>query len=124
MAEEVCLIAGDAICRSDELAERGLGVRFIVQRLGQAEPAFAVRYDGTVRAYLNRCAHVPTELDWNHGDFFDADRRFLICGTHGAIYGPETGQCLGGRCAGKGLKPVRVIEREGLVYLAGDESNE
>ena len=26
-------------------------------------------------AYLNRCAHVPTELDWQPGEFLDADQR-------------------------------------------------
>ena len=124
MAEESCLSTGDAVCRSEELAECGLGVRFRVRHFGREEAAFAVRYQGAVRAYFNRCAHVPTELDWNHGDFFDSDRRFLICGTHGAIYAPDSGQCLGGRCAGKGLKPLLVVEREGFVYLAGEEVNE
>ena len=51
------------ICAAAELQERGRGVRFTVERYGRQEPAFVVRYDGQVRAYLNRCAHVPMELD-------------------------------------------------------------
>ena len=33
--------------------------------------AFALRFDGRVVAYLNRCAHVPTEMDWQPGEFLD-----------------------------------------------------
>jgi hypothetical protein len=32
---------------------------------------------GLVHAYLNRCGHVPTELDWNEGEFFDMQRVIL-----------------------------------------------
>lgn len=105
------------VCRSDQLIDGGQGVRFAVLRNGREEPAFAVRHQGRVRAYLNQCAHVPSELDWNEGEFFDAGGHYLICGTHGAIYSPETGQCLGGRCDGKGLKAVAVEERDGYVFL-------
>ena len=35
----------------------------------QPARAFALRFDGRVVAYLNRCAHVPTEMDWQPGQF-------------------------------------------------------
>ncbi len=110
-------IGGQVICRSDELQERGLGVRFELPWYGVASPAFAVRYNGKVHAYLNRCAHVPVQLDWQHGEFFDHSRLYLICATHGALYAPDSGRCMGGRCSGKGLQPLGVVERDGLVYL-------
>lgn len=105
------------ICASDLLEDGGKGVRFTVLMHGHEEAAFAVRYLGVVRAYLNRCAHVPIELDWMPGDFFSEDGRYLICGTHGALYAPDSGRCVGGRCNGKGLRPLRVEEKEGQVYL-------
>jgi nitrite reductase/ring-hydroxylating ferredoxin subunit len=105
------------ICASADLAESGRGVRFEVERGGRAEPAFVIRYRGRVHAYLNRCGHVPAELDWNEGEFFDAGGLYLICATHGALYDPETGACRGGRCAGRGLRPLPVREAEGNVYL-------
>lgn len=105
------------ICASDQLLDGGKGWRFTVQRYGREEPAFAIRYRGVVYAYLNRCAHVPTELDWNQGDFFDGDGLYLICGTHGALYAPESGRCVGGRCQGKGLLSLMVEENDGLIYL-------
>ena len=105
------------ICVASELAEQGKGVRFELIRYGQPQLAFVVRFDGQPRAFLNQCGHVPVELDWQEGEFFDDSRLYLICSTHGALYHPASGQCMGGRCAGRGLIPVPVVERDGHVYL-------
>ena len=78
--------------------------------------AFALRFEGRVVCYLNRCAHVPTEMDWQPGEFLDADRRFILCSMHGAIYEPTSGQCIGGPCRGERLMAIDVVERGGQVY--------
>ncbi|WP_300450382.1 Rieske 2Fe-2S domain-containing protein [Accumulibacter sp.] len=109
------------ICRAADLVDGGPGVRFAVQRSGLEEVAFAVRFRGRVAAYLNRCAHVPIELDWQPGEFFDDSGVYLICATHGALYSPEDGRCLGGRCNGRGLTPLPVEERDGEVYFIPGE---
>ena len=116
-------MAADArlICASDALVDGGPGFRFTVSRYGRDEPAFAVRFRGRVFAYFNRCGHVPVELDWQHNEFFDDSKLYLICATHGALYAPETGRCLGGRCNGKGLMPLPVIERDGAIYFTPTE---
>jgi nitrite reductase/ring-hydroxylating ferredoxin subunit len=105
------------ICHSADLQERAKGVRFSVERHGQPTPAFAVRYDGVVRAFLNRCAHVPIELDWVEGEFFDLSGLYLVCATHGATYLPDSGRCIRGPCAGRGLAPLRIAEVDGKVCL-------
>lgn len=105
------------ICATADLSESGDGVRFEVLLQGRAEPAFAIRWRGRVRAYLNRCGHVPVELDFQPGQFFDYAGEYLICATHGALYDPASGQCRSGRCNGVGLVPLPVIERDGGVYL-------
>ena len=105
------------ICPSEALVEGGDGLRFDVRRGAESLPAFAVRYEGRVRAYLNRCAHVAVELDWLPGQFFDADRNLLICSTHGAEYDPASGRCLGGPCRGATLVALAVEERGGQVVL-------
>ena len=105
------------VCRSRELVERGHGVRFEVSRRGEIVPAFVVRFEGGVHAYLNRCAHRLLELDWNVGDFFDAFAVHLLCATHGARYAPASGVCVGGPCAGAGLVKLDVIEEGGDVLL-------
>jgi nitrite reductase/ring-hydroxylating ferredoxin subunit len=105
------------VCASGELAEGGMGVRFTVDQHGASEPAFAVRYHGRVHAYLNRCGHMPVELDWQPGRFFDDSGLYLICATHGALYAPESGACLGGRCGGRGLVALKVVEDDGQIFV-------
>lgn len=107
--------AGVPLCASADLAERGRAVRFSVSQYGRQVPAFALRFDGRVVAYLNRCAHVPVEMDWQPGEFLDADRRYLICSIHGALYEPAHGGCVAGPCVGARLTPVDVREEGGQV---------
>lgn len=92
-------------------------MRFTVRRQGEDTPAFVIRFKGQVRGWLNRCGHLPVELDWQPGEFFDSSGLYLICATHGALYAPDTGQCLGGRCNGQGLVAVAVAERDGWVVI-------
>jgi nitrite reductase/ring-hydroxylating ferredoxin subunit len=105
------------VCPSAALVDGGDGVRFEVRRGDGPHTAFAIRYEGRVHAYLNRCAHLGVELDWQPGRFFDADGMVLICSTHGALYDPATGACLGGPCRGAGLVCVAVDEVDGEVVL-------
>jgi len=107
------------ICDAAALVESGRGVRFEVDYFGESTPAFAVRFAGTVRGYLNRCSHVALELDWREGEFFGADGRDLICSAHGAVYDPASGACRGGPCNGAPLVPLRVSERGGKIFFLG-----
>jgi len=107
------------ICESAALADSGRGVRFEVEYGGRPAPAFAVRYGGEVHGYLNRCAHVAMELDWQEGAFFDLTGHDLLCSTHGARYDPRSGRCLGGPCNGTPLVKLRMVERQGGVYFTG-----
>lgn len=110
---------GDSVCASYCLREGGSGVRFQVEHNGRIDPAFAVRHAGRVFAYLNRCAHRFVELDWQEGEFFDAEQRYLVCATHGALYDPVSGGCVGGPCVGATLTAIPVREADGTVWLAG-----
>ena len=112
------------ICAADAVQEQGTGVRFEVDRGGVQHQAFVVRFDGKPRAYLNQCGHVAVELDWQAGQFFDDTRLYLICSTHGALYDPASGRCVGGRCAGRGLVPLNVDEHDGNIYLTEAEKND
>lgn len=109
------------VCEAADLEEGGRGVRFPVTAGFEDRTGFVVRYGGTVRGFLNRCAHVPIELDWNEGQFFESSGLYLMCSTHGAIYDPETGRCAGGPCRGGALRPISVIEREGRIYWQPDD---
>jgi nitrite reductase/ring-hydroxylating ferredoxin subunit len=109
------------ICASDDLPERGTAVRFSVASAKGTQPAFVVRFRGKVHAYLNRCAHVHVELDAQPGEFFDISGLYLVCGTHGAAYTPESGLCVIGPCKGLRLSKLTIEEHDGSVYLLNDE---
>jgi nitrite reductase/ring-hydroxylating ferredoxin subunit len=113
--------AARLICSSNALIDAGQGVRFRVKTLGGTADAFAIRHGGRVHAYLNACGHIPAQLDWLPGEFFDDSKLYLICSVHGALYSPSSGACLSGRCAGKGLQALPVCEYDGQVYLERDE---
>jgi nitrite reductase/ring-hydroxylating ferredoxin subunit len=100
------------VCASEALVDGGAGVRVTARESGGEAVVFFVRYDGNVYGYLNRCAHVPMELDWVEGQFFESSGLYLMCATHGAIYAPDSGHCVGGPCRGAKLRPVRVEERD------------
>jgi nitrite reductase/ring-hydroxylating ferredoxin subunit len=107
------------LCNSRDLVDGGLAVSFDVVYGGQTCRAFAIRFQGQVHAYLNRCTHVAMEMDWQPDRFFDDTGRWLLCGTHGAAYRPDTGACAGGPCRG-GLTRIRLTERDGVVHWHTD----
>ena len=105
-----------ALCASSDLLEGGDAVTFEVMEFGRRAPAFALRVGKVPVAYLNRCAHVPAEMDWQPGKFWDQDRRFIICSVHGALYDPSSGQCVSGPCPGARLHPIRLKEEGEQVH--------
>ena len=104
-----------ALCNSTDLQEASLAVPFDLVYAGQTCRAFAIRFEGQVQAYLNRCSHVAMEMDYQPDRFFDDSGRWLLCATHGAAYEPETGECVGGPCKG-GLIKIQLSEQDGVVY--------
>jgi nitrite reductase/ring-hydroxylating ferredoxin subunit len=110
--------AAERICETGALVDGGAGVRLTVRHGAELRPAFAVRYGGRVYAYLNCCAHKLTELDWEAGQFFDAQRRYLVCATHGALYEPASGLCVAGPCRGAHLVALAVEETAHGIRLA------
>ena len=104
------------LCASGALAERGSAFVFDVLHYGESARAFAMRIDGRVVAYLNRCVHVPTEMDWQPGEFLDSAREWILCSMHGAAYDPRDGRCIGGPCGRGRLTVIEVRELDGQVY--------
>ncbi len=109
------VLGAQPLCASDALAEKGRAVLFDVRFAGAPARAFALRFEGRVVAYLNRCAHLQVEMDWQPGEFLDAERDFIVCAMHGASYEPGSGRCAGGPCGRSRLTAVEVVERDGRV---------
>lgn len=118
------MVAAEAVielCAADALRDGSTGIRFELIAGGERATGFVIRHRGRVHGYVNRCAHVAMELDWQPGEFFDFDRGFLVCATHGALYEPNSGACAGGPCAGRGsLRRLDVFERDGTIYWRPD----
>lgn len=103
------------LCASSELLESAQAVPFDVKYCGQVGRGFAIRFHGQAHAYLNRCTHVPMEMDYQPNRIFDSTGHWLMCATHGATYGPKTGDCMGGPCRG-GLVKIELSESAGEVH--------
>jgi nitrite reductase/ring-hydroxylating ferredoxin subunit len=103
------------LCNAADLANGGEAVPFDVVYCGRQARGFAVRFDGRVYAYVNQCAHVPMEMDYQPNRFFDSTGQWLMCATHGALYRPQTGECRGGPCRG-GLIKIALSEINGVVH--------
>lgn len=104
------------LCTSESLKERGTAFVFDVLHFREPARAFVLRFDSRVIGYLNRCLHVPTEMDWQPGEFLDSGREFILCSIHGAAYQPQTGRCVAGPCGRGALTALHVEERDGQVY--------
>ena len=116
MPDESTLAEPQTLCASAALKERGTAFVFDVLHFREPARAFVLRFDSRVVGYLNRCLHVPTEMDWQPGEFLDAGREFILCSIHGATYQPQTGRCVAGPCGRGTLTPLHVEERDGQVY--------
>ena len=79
--------------------------------------AFLINYQGRFHAYINRCRHMTTPLDFVRYQFFTPDGRHLICLTHGALYEPDSGLCVEGPCKGLSLYRLPVLVNQGEILV-------
>jgi nitrite reductase/ring-hydroxylating ferredoxin subunit len=107
---------GRAVATIDEL-QPGTVKKFWLICQKYRIDAFLVNDHGQYHAYVNRCRHMATPLDFIKNQFLSEDGRYLMCYTHGALYEFETGRCVEGPCKGEALYrlPVRVEAGEVLV---------
>lgn len=104
------------ISPKSEFTEKRTFKFLIPQASGEPREAFAFRLADKIFAYYNECAHISLPLDWDDNDFFTLDHQRLVCKHHGAEYTPETGQCVDGPCTGAALKPIKLLERDGMIW--------
>ena len=102
----------------DEIAEND-ALGYAVTEGDAKRKLVVARWTGEVYAYLNRCPHAGTPLDWVPDKFLDRSRSYLICQTHGALFEVEDGECIDGPCLGDRLEPVtvRIVDGEIEVEL-------
>lgn len=110
-----------AICRIDEIADRS-GRGFTVTLDGAETDIMVVRLGRTIRAFVNSCPHLGMNLDWQPDAFLDFERRYILCGVHGALFRIGDGVCFQGPCIGRALTPVPIEIRDGAVFLTAGSS--
>ncbi len=95
--------------------QEGAAVAFSVSYDDQdiEEDAFLICFKGKLHAYINRCPHSGTTLDWNPGQFFSEDGRALVCHTHMAHFDPANGDCISGPSpCGLHTLPIRETRKK------------
>ncbi|RCV90383.1 Rieske (2Fe-2S) protein [Billgrantia montanilacus] len=90
-------------------------------RLPDGREALLVKVHGRISAFVNRCPHQGVTLHAEPNVFLEAGGELIQCAMHGALFLPETGECVFGPCQGRHLEPVGVsVDAEGNIQLAGE----
>jgi len=79
--------------------------------------AFLANVRGEIVAFVNQCVHLPITLDLDDNDFFTCDGNLFVCKTHGSVYEPRDGKCVGGPGQGKSLERLPLVIEHGAIYL-------
>ncbi len=104
--------------------EDGQAKSFRIVLKGRYVNGFLIRFQGTLFAYQNKCRHLPISLDYDDARFFDSEKRYLVCQTHGALYEPEGGLCIDGPCRGESLYAIALETNESGVYVETEGEGE
>ena len=104
------------LARVEELPP-GATKKFTFEANGETIEAFLANVQGEVVAFVNRCVHLPITLDLDDNDFFTGDGNLFVCKTHGSVYEPRDGKCVGGPGQGKSLERLPLVIVQGAIYL-------
>ncbi len=107
---------GRVVARVDELQPGAVKKFWLICQKYRLD-GILINHGGSFYAYVNRCRHMPTPLDFVRDEFFSDDGCHLQCYTHGALYDFASGVCVAGPCKGESLYrlPVRVDGADVLV---------
>ena len=80
---------------------------------------FAVRSQGVLHVWRDRCPHAGTPMAWRRHAYMNAAGDRIVCAAHGAQFEPDTGLCVSGPCLGERLQPVAFdIDGGEIITLA------
>ncbi|WP_426143304.1 Rieske (2Fe-2S) protein [Pseudomonas sp. DWP3-1-2] len=106
------------LCASDAIVEgKSHGLAFHGLKL------VAIRRDGQVYVYKNRCPHRGVALEWQENEFLDASASLIQCATHGALFLIESGECVAGPCEGQSLTPIACHENQDGIWMTSSEND-
>jgi nitrite reductase/ring-hydroxylating ferredoxin subunit len=100
------------LCRFDQLDNPGsLGMTL------NGEMLMVIRQGARAYVYVNRCPHRGIPLEWVPDQFLDSTGKLIQCASHGALFLPESGECVAGPCPGAFLQPRPCHISNGQVWL-------
>ena len=120
--EEKGRLSGRIIARDGELAH-GAVMKFWLICEKYRIDCFLLNDGGSYHAYINRCRHMATPLDFVRNQFHTDEQRHLICMMHGAIYEPHSGLCVDGPCKGLSLYRLPVLVEQGEILVGCPEGD-
>jgi nitrite reductase/ring-hydroxylating ferredoxin subunit len=101
------------LCAVDDIGEE-------VSKGFKIEPdlqLFVVKKDGVISVFENSCPHLGIPLEMLPDQFFDIEKSFIQCSTHGALFEIENGLCVAGPCAGASLKQYQFETINGEIHI-------
>lgn len=84
----------------------------------------AVRRQGQVFVYRNRCPHRGIALEWEPDRFLDDSASLIQCASHGALFLVENGECVAGPCEGQSLTAIPCREDAEGIWVELPDDNE
>ncbi|WP_122709968.1 Rieske (2Fe-2S) protein [Pseudomonas viridiflava] len=106
------------LCTSSDLPEsQSRGFELEDYRL------LAIRRQGEVFIYRNRCPHRGIPLEWQPDQFLDSSASLIQCATHGALFLIENGECVAGPCEGQSLTGLDCHEDAQGIWVTLPEDD-
>ena len=94
-------------------------------RVGDGDWPFrgvVVHWKGGIYSYTNSCAHLGHPLNFDQDRFFTPDYKFLLCGSHGALFEPDTGLCVSGPCLGARLHRLICLVYGNYIFAQAPDA--
>ncbi len=104
------------LVRLDALADGG-AIVVDVDRAGARLSLILTRSGDRIAAFRNKCPHAGYPLQRADGRVLVQEKRYMICGAHGASFTLTDGACAGGPCNGDGLERVEIDVHNGEISL-------
>jgi nitrite reductase/ring-hydroxylating ferredoxin subunit len=82
-----------------------------------ADTVFILSRPTGLRAFRNWCPHQGVPLEYRKDAFLAADGEHVMCYAHGALFDPDTGDCVEGACLGQSLRPIACWEEADGVWI-------
>ncbi len=104
------------LARLDALADGG-AIVVDVDRAGARLSLILTRSGDRIAAFRNKCPHAGYPLQRADGRVLVQDKRYMVCGAHGASFALSDGACAGGPCNGDGLERIEIDVHNGEISL-------